>query len=72
MKQLECEGDHRPLSSAEVNNEHSYTSPSQYAFMICAGKNLLLQVKLFMFNAEQLIICEMNNSSMEEMDFSSY
>jgi hypothetical protein len=72
MKQPEREADHWPLSSAEVNNEQSYTSPSQYAFMICAGKNSLLQVKLFMFNAEQLIICEMNNSSMERMDFSLY
>jgi hypothetical protein len=33
VKQLRREGDHSPLSSAEVKNAWSYTSAPQYVFM---------------------------------------
>jgi hypothetical protein len=33
VKQLGCEADHSPLSSAEVKNVWSYTSTPQYVFM---------------------------------------
>jgi hypothetical protein len=33
VKQVECEADHFPLSSAEVKNVWSYTSTAPYIFM---------------------------------------
>jgi hypothetical protein len=41
VKQPEGEGDHSPPTSAEVQNEWSYTSAHPYAFMARTGTNLL-------------------------------
>jgi hypothetical protein len=44
LKQLGCEADHLPRSSAEVENEWSYSSTIFYAFIACTGTLPLLIV----------------------------
>jgi len=50
VKQLGCEADHLPSSSAKVKNEWSYTSTPQYAFMAWC----LAQGQLYLFTFYQL------------------
>jgi hypothetical protein len=46
VKQLGCEADHLPSSSAKVKNEWSYTSTPPYAFM--AWCSVEAQVQLYL------------------------
>jgi hypothetical protein len=42
MRQLGCEADHSPPSSAEVKNDWSYTYTLPYVLMVCTGTTLPL------------------------------